>query len=152
VIQGRLTSAIHERGVAARTVFAFPELRCVFAGRVIVPDITVLKWERIPTDDQGDIEAEFMSYPDWIIEILSPEQSTTKVIKKILLGLEEGTELGWLIDPEEQEIFVFQPGLPTKAYEGSDPLPMLNILKDWQLTVADIFGWLSFKNKASNEV
>lgn len=152
ILQAKLLLAINEQGNPQQLVYAFPELRCVFGGRVIVPDITVLQWERVPTNEVGEVQGEIDFYPDWIIEVLSPEQSTTKVIKKILLCLEEGTELGWLIDPEEREIFVFQPGLPTKACEGSDPLPMLDVLKDWQLTPADIFGWLSFKNKASKEV
>jgi Uma2 family endonuclease len=57
---------------------AFPELRCTFGGRAIVPDVAIFEDARIPYDENGDIENVFSIPPDWTIEILSPEQSTTK--------------------------------------------------------------------------
>ncbi len=145
ILQGKLLSAINERGTPQQLVYAFPELRCVFIDRVIVPDITVLAWDRVPTNDLGEVQGELESCPDWMIEILSPEQSATQTIKKILYCVEQGTELGWLIDPNERQVFSFQSQQPTKVHEGSDVLPMLSVLSNWQLTAADLFGWLSFK-------
>ncbi len=34
---------------------AFPELRCVFGDRAIVPDVVVLTWAQIPLDEDGEI-------------------------------------------------------------------------------------------------
>ena len=31
----------------AKIAYAFPELRCTFGGRSIIPDIAIYKWERI---------------------------------------------------------------------------------------------------------
>jgi Uma2 family endonuclease len=39
---------------------------------------------------------------------------------------------------------VFQPNQLPEIKEGEDILPVLSVLKDWQLSVADIFAWLSF--------
>ena len=36
-------------------VIAFPELRCTFGGRSLVPDATVFFWERIPCDASGEL-------------------------------------------------------------------------------------------------
>ena len=72
----------------------FPELRCSFGGRSIVPDVCVFKSERIPHDEDGDIANMFDCAPDWTIEILSPDQSPTKVIKNILHCLDQGYEMG----------------------------------------------------------
>jgi Uma2 family endonuclease len=47
--------------------------------------------------------------PDWTIEILSPDQSQTRVTKNILHCLKHGTQMGWLIDPDEQTVFVYLP-------------------------------------------
>jgi len=47
--------------------------------------------------------------PNWTIEIFFPDQSITKVIKNILHYLDNGTEVGWLIDPAEKMILVYQP-------------------------------------------
>lgn len=86
----------------ARIARAFPELRCTFGGRSTVPDVSVFTWDRIPRDRNGAIANVFQAAPDWTIEILSPEQSQTKVTKNILHCLKYETQMGWSIDPEEQ--------------------------------------------------
>jgi Uma2 family endonuclease len=62
---------------------AFPERRCNFADRSIVPDVAVFESPRIPENDRGDVANVFEIAPDWTIETLSPGQSTTKVLKHI---------------------------------------------------------------------
>ncbi|PNW32306.1 UNVERIFIED_CONTAM: hypothetical protein BEN50_19425 [Euhalothece sp. KZN 001] len=59
----------------------------------VVPDITVIQPDRVPKSNEA-----LMGAPDWGIEILSPNQSTTRVIDKIQICLQEGMELGGLID------------------------------------------------------
>ncbi len=63
----------------------------------IVPDISVFMWDRIPRKDNGGVANVFSIAPDWTIEILSPDQSQTKVTKNILHCLKYGTQMGWLI-------------------------------------------------------
>jgi len=87
---------------------AFPELRCTFENRSIVPDIAVFQWSHIPINPNGDLENVFTIPPDWIIEILSPDQAQAKVTRKILPCLECGSEMGWLIEPEDQYVTVYQ--------------------------------------------
>jgi Uma2 family endonuclease len=100
-IQGELVSAITAVVKSKRIARAFPELRCTFGDRSIVPDIAVLTPDRIPRDLNGEIANTFSVAPDWSIEILSPEQSHAKVTKNILHCLKHGTQMGWLIDPSE---------------------------------------------------
>jgi Uma2 family endonuclease len=124
---------------------SFSELRCTFGGRSIVPDMCVFVWRRIPVDEQGNIANLFPICPDWTIEVLSPEQSPTKVIKNILHCLNHGCQLGWLIDPEEQSILIFSPGKQPQLIDldsGQDILPVPSFAVDLQLTIADVFGWL----------
>jgi Uma2 family endonuclease len=42
---------------------AFPELRCVFGDRAIVPDVTVFTWERIPRKENGGVANVFAIAP-----------------------------------------------------------------------------------------
>ena len=78
----------------AKIAIAFPELRCTIGGRSTVPDVVILENKNIPKDDDGEISNVVTTPPNWIIEILSPDQSTTKVIKNIIHCLECGTEDG----------------------------------------------------------
>jgi Uma2 family endonuclease len=142
-LQGELVSAINQAGKAKRLVYAFPELRCTLKKRSIVPDISVFLWDRIPRTPQGRIANKFEIQPDWIIEILSPEQSTNKVMKKILFCLKQGTQLGWLIDPEDESILIFHPNQLPEVKSDTQILPVLEVLTDWTLSVNQLFQWLT---------
>ena len=93
-IKGELVPAINVAFKNEKIALAFPELRCTFGGRSIVPDVTVFSWERIPVAQKGDVANVFETYPDWTIEILSPGQSQTKVTGNILHCLKNGTKMG----------------------------------------------------------
>ena len=83
----------------------------------------------------------FKIYPDWTIEILSPDQNVTKVIGNILHCLKHGTQLGWFIDPSAKIVIVFLPKQQPIELTGQDVLTVPKFL-DLQLTVAQLFGWL----------
>jgi Uma2 family endonuclease len=142
ILQGRLLPRINQIGEPQKLALAFPELRCTFGGGAVVPDIAVLEWSRIPRKANGRIENKFNIAPDWTIEILSPEQSANRVIKKIIFCLNHGTKLGWLVDPEDESVMIFQPNPTPEVKSNDEILPVLSVLGDWQLSVADIFGWL----------
>ena len=140
-LQLKLCNAVNQVAEDSKIALAFPELRCTFGGRSIVPDVTVFAWERIPFDADGEVENSFQINPDWTIEILSPEQSSTKVITNILHCLKYGTKLGWLIDPTERLILVFLPGQQPLVMTGDDELPVLENLP-LKITVTQVFAWL----------
>lgn len=142
-LQGKLVTAINQIGEDRQIALAFPELRCTFGGRSIVPDVVVFAWERIPVDENGDVANVFETYPDWTIEILSPDQNQTKVTGNILHCLKYGSKLGWLIDPDQKSVLVYpadkQPEFLEKAEEV---LIVPDLLAELRLTVGDLFGWL----------
>lgn len=115
---------------------AFPELRCILSQNSVVPDITIIHHSRIPLGNQP-----IQGAPDWIIEILSMDQSVTKLISKIQACLAEGAELGWLIDSQEEVIMVFSPNQPLLMVRGDMALTVLDEMA-LQLTPNQIFGWL----------
>ncbi len=124
-LQGSLTTVINGVAEKPRIAIALPELRCTFENRSIVPDIAVFTWNRIPFTDSGEIPDDFLLAPDWMIEILSPEQSPIKVINKILHALKNGTRLGWLLAPDDRSVLTFLPGQAPEVVEGDSPLPVL---------------------------
>jgi Uma2 family endonuclease len=141
-IQTFLAPTINQVGTPQRIARAFTELRCTFGGRSIVPDITVFSWQRIPIDASGEIENEFKIPPDWTIEILSPEQSSTRFINNLLFCLNHGTELGWFLDPQERLIITFRSGEQPEIRQNEDNLPVLSSLENLQLSVQDVFKCL----------
>lgn len=145
-LQGKLMNAINAVTEDAQIAYAFPELRCTFADRSIVPDIAVLGWDRIAFDQAGEPLDNVTVAPDWTIEILSPEQSSNRVMGNILHCLQHGCRLGWLLDPDDRSILVFSPNQLPKLYRLADQsLPVLPEIP-LQLTVKQIFGWLKMKD------
>ncbi len=142
-LQTELAPAINAVVKSRQVARAFTELRCTFGGRSTVPDIAVFLWNRIPRKGDGSVENVFAIAPDWTIEILSPDQSQTKVTKNILHCLKHGAQMGWLIDPAEQSVFIYLPDQPTNVYDEPEArLPVPNFAKDFFLTVEGLFGWL----------
>lgn len=142
-IQGELIIVLNSALKPQKIARAFPELRCTFGGRSTVPDVTVFSWQNIPRDDNGEIANTFNTAPDWTIEILSPDQNQTKVVKNILHCLDHGTQLGWLIDPSEKLIFAYFPKQQPAFFElDTDVLPVPEFAQSFQLTLGELFGWL----------
>lgn len=140
-LQAKLLEHINQVGEATQLAYGFPELRWTVGDRSLVPDIAVFRWHRIPLDEEGEFANDFAIAPDWIIEILSPNQQPNQVIGKILYGLESGTELAWLIDPGDRSVLMFQPREQPRLGMEDEPLILLSGL-DLSLTAVEIFNWL----------
>ena len=142
-IQGELTSTVNGMFKKARIAWAFPELRCNFGDRSIVADIAVFTWEHIPTNPDGTIANTFNQPPDWVIEVLSPNQSVNRVVVNILHCLNHGSQMGWLIDPAERLVIIYQPNQQPIAIA----LPsQILIVPSWantlQLSLGELFDCL----------
>lgn len=150
-LQVELCKVIDRVAEPQRIAKAFSELRCVYpagsrnsvyGGAAIVPDVSVFRWQRIPRTASGRVANRFELHPDWAIEILSPEQSQTKVLANLLHCIEHGTELGWLLDPENESVLAIFPESRVKLYQGTETLPMLNGI-DLDVSATEVFNWLA---------
>jgi Uma2 family endonuclease len=134
-----INAALRKTGVAT----AFTELRCTFGGQSLIPDVSVFQNSRIPRTEQGEIANIFTIAPDWTIEILSPDQRVTKVFKNMTHGLKNGSQMGWILSPEERSMIIGQPGQDLRVIEASSTtLPVPEFASTIQLTLETIFGWL----------
>jgi Uma2 family endonuclease len=51
--------------------------------------------------------------------------------------------MGWLIDPDEQTLFIYFPDRPTAVFEQpTAQLSMPSFVREFQLTLGDLFSWL----------
>lgn len=138
LLQKRLLNAIDD---PLGHYLALPELRCTFGERSIVPDVVVITLDRIPLNDLGEPQDSFTQAPDWAIAILSPDQSTNRVIDNLLHCLNHGSQLGWLIDPDDYSVLILNPQQEIKICRAEQPLPVLPDL-NVHLTAQDVFSWL----------
>lgn len=68
---------------------------------IVEPDISVI-CDRDKLTDKGCTGA-----PDWIIEIISPGNSSHDYIRKLNLYADAGVREYWIVNPIEQTIFVY---------------------------------------------
>ena len=146
-LQLKFCNAINAVTEDKQIALAFPELRCTFGGRSIVPDVAVFQWERLPMNAEGEIENVFSAAPDWVIEILSPDQSPIRVISNILHCLKHGTEMGWLLFPKERSLLIFQrdrqPIEINENANGNEKLLVPDFLdSELNLTINQVYSWL----------
>ena len=129
-LQRNLVNAINNQ---TKTYEAIQELRCIVPPMSPVPDISVVKCNRL-SDEDGPLQGS----PDWLIDIRSPDQSTLELQKKILHCLSKETQLAWLIDIQRQQIWVWQNQELPLIYAGGDTLPTLGNISS--LTVETVIA------------
>lgn len=143
-LQKHLVSAIDSAGSDYE---AFPELRCSFGGRSVVPDVAIVLSSLVPVDESGNITSTGITFaPAWVIEVLSPDQSQTKVTGNILHCMRHGCRLGWLVDPDEQSVLIYHSHQLPELLSGASLLPVLKEIH-LNLSSEQVFRWLSRRQK-----
>jgi Uma2 family endonuclease len=120
----------------------FPELRCTFAGRSIIPDVVFLLDEHIETDERDEVLDPTFRPPDIHVEIVSPDQSVQKCREKLIFSRAHGCPLGWLIDPFRRTVHVYRRGRRPQRLSVDGILEGDPVLPGYRLSVAELFGWL----------
>jgi Uma2 family endonuclease len=141
LLQGRWVEELNRIAVPRRIGIAFPEARCTFSGRSIVPDVAFITWERIPRDASGEVADEFFLAPDLEIEILSPRQSAGGLEDKLRFAASNGVRLGWLIDPARKQVTVFRPAAHAELLAAGS-LDASPVLPGVTFPLTEVFGWL----------
>ncbi len=77
--------------------------------------------------------------PDFVIELRSANDSLSDLQAKMQTYLHNGLRLGWLIDPQNKTIEIYQQAQPTKTQPLSGNLSGDPILPGFQLNLSKIF-------------
>jgi Uma2 family endonuclease len=145
VIQMRLTEVLNRFVEPSRLGLAFPELRCTFAGRSIVPEVVFQLDANIQCDASGEFVNETFLPPDIHIEIRSPDQTVKKTKAKLEHSIANGCPLGWYIDPDRRTIHVYRPGLPLERLQAEGFLDGTPVLPGFRIPFSEVFGWLKYR-------
>ena len=108
-------------------------------GAVRSPDlawIQTVRWEAIPVEQRKKFAP---ICPDFVVELRSETDDLATLQAKIQEYIDNGTRLGWLIDPIERQVYVYQPDAERQQLNqpdrlsGDPTLPgfVLNLSKIW---------------------
>lgn len=56
--------------------------------------------------------------PDFVVELLSVSDSVPRAQEKMERWIENGATLGWLIDPDKKQVYVYEPGREVTSVSG----------------------------------
>jgi Uma2 family endonuclease len=60
--------------------------------------------------------------PDFVLELKSPNDELSTLQAKLQEYMDNGAQLGWLIDPDACQVYCYRPGQPVQVYDRPDTL------------------------------
>lgn len=75
------------------------------------------RWEGLTPEQQKKFPP---LCPDFVVELVSESDSLRVAQEKMEEWQENGTLLGWLLRPNTEEVFIYQPNQPTEQRRGYD--------------------------------
>jgi Uma2 family endonuclease len=96
-------------------------------GSMLIPDASYVLPKTLKGLTKDDLTGFPYLCPDFVIELLSVSDRVPKSQKKMDRWIENGVALGWLIDPYQKTVYVYQPdrevsNVSGKAIRGSGPV------------------------------
>jgi Uma2 family endonuclease len=107
----------------------------IVSGERYIPDAAYVSKARQPKPSR---EAYNPIAPDLAVEVLSPSNTPSEMRIKMVNYLKAGTIL-WLVDPDAQQIEIFDPRNPTKVV-GIEGTLDSDLLPGFSLAVREIFA------------
>lgn len=77
--------------------------------------------------------------PDFVVELRSPTDRLRVVQDKMQEYLDNGTKLGWLIDPEQKRVYVYSPRSPVQELEAPEKISGDPVLPGFVLNLREVW-------------
>lgn len=115
------------------TIFVLPN------GARRMPDASWVKrerWEHLSAQQRE----RFGSFcPDFVIELRSPADRATELCDKVVEYMENGASLGWLIDPFERRVYIYETGRELLILQNPETVSGEPILPGFTLNLAELW-------------
>jgi len=121
-------------GFDSSTVFTLPN------GAKRSPDLSWVKLERwnALTDDEREKFPPIS--PDFVVELRSPSDIVDALKEKMEEYIENGAQLGWLIDPVAKKVYIYRPQSQPEMLEDPARVSGEPLLKGFSLEMKEIWG------------
>ncbi|MDQ2747793.1 MAG: Uma2 family endonuclease [Acidobacteriota bacterium] len=120
-------------GFDSSTVFRLPN------GAKRSPDLSWIKnerWEKLTKKEKIKFPP---LCPDFVVELRSPSDSLKNLQNKMTEYIENGANLGWLIDPLEKKVHVYRPNAETEILDDPATVSGEPLLKKFVLKLEKIW-------------
>ncbi len=94
------------------------------------------RWEAVPKKERKKIA---LLCPDFVVELRSWSDRLNRLKAKMQEYIDNGAQLGWLIDPRKKKVYVYRPGVPVEELDEPETLSGEPLLKGFVLPVAKLW-------------
>ena len=103
---------------------------------VRAPDVAFVSKERL----QGEVPPGYMGIvPDFVVEVVSPNDSASAVQAKVEDWMKAGTRLVWVVYPETRSVAVYRSLQEAQVLSSVDTLNAEPVFDDFSVPVGDLF-------------
>jgi Uma2 family endonuclease len=103
------------------------------------PDASWIRRERWEALTQEEQEGFAPLCPDFVLELRSPQDSLSTLQDKMLEYMANGAQLGWLIDPQAKQVYVYRQGQSTECWENPETIAGDPVLPGFALDLQEIW-------------
>ncbi len=103
------------------------------------PDASWVRRERWDALSEEEQEVFAPLCPDFVVELRSPSDSLAMTQEKMREYIDNGAQLGWLIDPRTQRVYIYRPGEAPVCLEQPTILSAEPVLPGFVFNVQEIW-------------
>ena len=106
---------------------------------MLAPDAAWIRSDRLDAVPEEQQERFLPLCPDFVIELRSPTDTLRRAQAKMSEYLENGLQLGWLIDPLARRVYVYRPGVDVQVLDDPDGVDGAPVLPGFRLDLSRIW-------------
>ena len=95
------------------------------------------RWEALTEEERMEFPP---LCPDFVVEIRSPSDRLAPLQAKMQEYIDNGAQLGWLLDPQEKKVYVYRPNVPVEMLTQPQTLSGEPILHGFVLPLVEVWG------------
>jgi Uma2 family endonuclease len=103
---------------------------------VVAPDAAFVLSDRLPDEIPTYLELA----PDLAVEVVSPSDRMNDVTDKVMLYLDAGAQLVWIVQPTLKTVTVHYPDRTSRTLTTDDQLDGGEVLPGFQIAVSELFS------------
>ncbi len=106
---------------------------------VRAPDAAWIRRSRVAEIPPGQRQKFIPACPDFVLELRSPSDTLRDLQRKMQEYVDNGAQLGWLLDPEPRHVYVYRPGAPVERLENPETVSGDPVLPGFSLDLREIW-------------
>lgn len=103
------------------------------------PDVSWVLLARLKDLSEKQLQKPAPFAPDFVIELRSPSDSLAELREKMTEYVENGVQLGWLIDPSKRRVYIYRQRRKVEILENPATLSGENVLNNFSLDLSEIW-------------